>query len=467
MTVRPAATRRIVAALFTAAAMLATSACGSDSNAGAPDAQPSSGATVIPVADSGLPPVERGAYPVRIAHTWDPAGTVIQSEPQRVVVLGMREQDTMTALGMRPLTIRNFFGAAAPWTSFPWLTDFQRTGNYTVINTPTRDSKTGKLSGVNDGPILANGFAQASNTPERKEVFDYDAIKAMNPDLIVAMFAGLVLEDYQKLKEIAPTITMVSSDSKDYFSSWQEEMLVLGKITGRPNYSIQLVAKTQQLFIDALAAHPELKEASIALAAPGPNGQIRILNPYAEMSRFFTALGMQFPGRIEAATRYTGVSRKMYGIETTTGNLNFLDGVDALVWIVGHDGRDAMDKIKATSAYRDMRAVKENRVVELGPDEAEAIFYSSATSLPWALNKIVPQLVSVLGDKAARDRNAEEQAQKAADAAGDLAINYEPTKTADPNLNPGASTGPSADPSRDLSTEPPAGDPLPNPTSTP
>ncbi len=363
MTVRPA-TRRAAAALFTAVAVLATSGCNSDSRAD-PQAGPSSAPTVDPAAgsaDSGLPPVERGAFPVRIRHTWDPAGTVIEAEPKRVVVLGMREQDTMTAFGMRPLTIRNYFGAAVPWTSFPWLNEFQRSGDYTVLYPPTRDSKTGKLSGVNDGPMLANGFAQASNTPERKEVFDYEAIKAMNPDLIVAMFAGLVLEDYQKLKEIAPTITMVSSDSKDYFSSWQEEMLVLGKIVGRPDYAIQMVAKTQQLFIDALAEHPELKEASIALAAPGPNGQIRIMNPYAEMSRFFTALGMEFPSRIEAATRYVGVSRKMYGIETTTGNLGFLDGVDALVWIVGHDGREAMDKIKATSAYKNMRAVQNNRV---------------------------------------------------------------------------------------------------------
>jgi iron complex transport system substrate-binding protein len=289
----------------------------------------------------------------------------------------------------------------------------------------------------------------------------------MTPDLIVAMFAGIVLEDYQKLSEIAPTITMVSSDSKDYFSSWQEEMLVIGKIVGRPKYAIDMVAKTQQLFIDALSAHPELHDASIALAAPGPNGQIRIMNPYAEMSRFFTALGMEFPSRIEAATRYVGVSRKMYGIETTTGNLGFLDGVDALVWIVGHDGREAMDKIKATSAYRNMRAVQNNRVVELGPDEAEAIYYSSATSIPWALEKIVPQLVGVLGDKAARDRAAEEQARTAADAQGDLNINYEPTKspTPDPTAEPGAA-------GVGESTEPDAGGevdqlPTPRPTSTP
>lgn len=474
MNVRPV-TRRVAAALFTVAAVLATAAC-SDSDADSPEAVPSAQPTsdAGTTDDSGLPPVERGAFPVRIPHTWNPAGTVIPAEPKRVIVLGMREQDTMTAFGLRPLTIRNYFGADVPWTGFPWLNDFQRGGEYTVMYPPTRDSKTGQLSEVNTGPVLANGFAQASNTPERKEVFDYEAIKGMNPDLIVAMFAGIVLEDYQKLSEIAPTITMVSSDSKDYFSSWQEEMLVLGKIVGRPTYAIEMVAKTRQLFIDAIAAHPELKGAQVALAAPGPNGQIRIMNPYAEMSRFFTSLGMEFPNRIEAATRYTGVSRKMYGIETTTGNLNFLDGVDALVWIVGHDGREAMDKIKKTSAYQNLRVVQNKRVVELGPDEAEAIYYSSVTSIPWALEKIVPQLVGVLGDKAARDRVAEEQAQKAADAQGDLNINYEPTKSPTPDPSTDPSADPSAGPGTGIeeTTEPDSGDeaeelPSPNPVSTP
>jgi iron complex transport system substrate-binding protein len=460
-------TRRTAMGLMAAGAMWVSTGCSSDSNADTPDAGPSTEPTPVDprVDDPSVPGVERGAFPVRIPHTWNPAGTVIQSEPKRIVVLGFREQDNITALGVHPLTIRNYFGSQVPWTGFPWLTDFQRNGDYQVIYTPTRDSKTGRLSTVDEGPVLANGFAQASNTPERKEVFDYDLIRGLNPDLILTIFAGIVLEDYQKLSEIAPTVTMVSSDSKDYFSSWQEEVLALGKILGRPKYAQDKVEEIRQMFIDAVTDHPELKAASIALAAPGPNGAIRIMNPYAEMSRFFTGLGMEFPGRIESATAYSGVSRKMYGIETTVGNIGFLDGVDAMVWIVGHDGRAAMDKIKATSAYQNMKVTRNKKVIELGPDEAEAIYYSSITSLPWALAKIVPQLVSVLGDKAARDKLADQQAQKAADAQGDLPINYDPTATPTPDVT--------ADPSASANPDPGAvtggaeASPTPTPTPTP
>lgn len=432
MTVRPV-TRRTAALLVTVAVM-ATAACGSGSDDD-PKAGPSSdpAVTVAPIVNNtALPDVERGAFPIRIPHTWFPAGTVIESEPKRIVVLGMREQDTMTALGGTPLTIRNYFGAAHPWKSFPWLNDLQKSVDAQVVYYPTRDSKTGRVAETTDGPVLANGFAQASNTPERKEVFDYAAITALNPDLIVAMFAGLVLEDYQKLSAIAPTITMVSSDSKDYYSSWQEETYVLGKIVGRARYAQDQVEAIQQKFVDALAAHPELKDASVALAAPGPNGTFRLMNPYAETSRFFTSLGVDFPGRIESITRSTGVSRKMYGVELPYSSLSFLDGVDALIWIVGNDGREAMDKLKKTSAYQNLRAVRTNKTLELGPDEAEALYYSSITSLPWLLERLVPKLVAVLGDKAARDKLADQEAQRRADQEGDLKIDYDPTNTPTP-----------------------------------
>lgn len=443
MTVRPV-TRRRTAALVVTAAVLATAACGSGAGDKKVDAAPA--VTVAPVANNtGLPPVERGSYPVRIPHTWFPAGTVVESEPKRIVVLGMREQDTMTALGGKPLTIRNYFGAAQPWTSFPWLNDTQKAGSAEVVYYPTRDSKTGRVAETTDGPVLANGFAQASNTPERKEVFDYAAITALNPDLIVAMFAGLVLEDYQKLSAIAPTITMVSSDSKDYYSSWQEETYVLGKIVGRSEYAQKQVATIQQQFVDAYGTYPELKDASIALAAPGPNGTFRLMNPYSEMARFFTSLGMDFPGRIESITRSTGVSRKMYGVELPYSSLNFLDGVDALVWIVGRDGRDAMDKLKKTAAYQNLKAVRSQKSLELGPDEAEALYYSSITSLPWALARLVPKLVAILGDKAARDKLADQEAQRRADQEGELKIDYDPTNTPTPEPTPESTSNPYTD----------------------
>src|SRR4051794_12303086 len=103
-------TRRTALGLLAVGAMWGSTGCSSDSNADAPDADPSASPTLLApgVDDPGVPGVERGAFPVRIPHTWNPAGTVIESEPKRIVVLGFREQDNITALGVHPLTIRNF-----------------------------------------------------------------------------------------------------------------------------------------------------------------------------------------------------------------------------------------------------------------------------------------------------------------------------------------------------------------------
>ncbi|MGQ0623937.1 MAG: ABC transporter substrate-binding protein, partial [Sporichthyaceae bacterium] len=423
--------RRGALGALVAGAVLASSACGPDAQA--PRAQPSAGTvTVEPVAAAaGVPPLERNVFPTVIKHTW--GITRIERLPERIVVLGLREQDTMTALGGTPLTVRNFFGAQHAWSSFPWLSPAQRAGSYQVINFASREERTSRVSKVEDGLIAPDGFAQAANTPARRQAYDFDDIAARNPDLIVAMFAGVTLEDYQALSKIAPTVTMVSSDSKDYASSWQEETLILGKIVGRPQAAIDAVASVSELFADLQFKNPALRGASVALAAPGPNGSVRVINPYAPMARFFTSIGMEYPNRIEDLTRFTGINRKIYHQDINVGGIGILDGVDALVWIVGHDGGEAMAKIKKTSSYQNLRVVRSGNVIELGPDVAEALYYSSITSLPWAIDQIVPKMLGVLGAKAARDKAAAEAAQREAEREGDLAIDYDPNETVAPN----------------------------------
>ncbi|MGQ0632830.1 MAG: ABC transporter substrate-binding protein [Sporichthyaceae bacterium] len=430
---RPRHLRRSTLAAVVAAAVLASTACGSDGEA--PQAAPTVPAVTIEGVSSipGVPPLERNVFPTRIKHTWNQGGTVIERLPERIVVLGMREQDTMTALGGAPLTVRNFFGAQHPWTSFPWLSAGQKAGKYEAINFASREERTSRVSKIEDGLIAPDGFAQASNTPARRQAYDFDDIAARKPDLIVAMFAGVTLEDYQALSKIAPTITMVSSDSKDYASSWQEEALVLGKIVGRPQAAIDAVASVAEMFADVQFNNPALRGASVALAAPGPNGAVRVINPYAPMARFFTSLGLEYPNRIESLTRFTGINRKIYHQDINVGGIGILDGVDVLVWIVGHDGGEAMEKIKKTSPYQNLRVVRSGNVLELGPDVAESLYYSSITSLPWAVDQILPKLLGKLGDKAARDKAAAEAAERAAEQAGDLAIDYDPNETVAPN----------------------------------
>lgn len=422
------------------AALSAVAACGAGSAAAPPAVEPSTAPTQA--ANLAKFPVEPGAYPVYFKHTW--ATTKIEKEPKRVVALGFRDQEAMAALGIKPLTVRNYFGAATPWANSPWLSDDAKAGPYQVVIADVRDPKNGRVYPSDDGPILRTEFPQASNTPVWKEVYDLEAIKALKPDLITAMFSGVTGDDYAKLSAIAPTITSVSADGRDYFSSWQEEINAVGALFGRPAAASKLIRQTSDLFSSVLDKNPEFRDARIAVAAPGPNGQYRIINPYAPLSRVFTSLRMTFPRQIESVTSPSGKAfrRAIYNVDLTTGAMGYLNGVDILIFVVGTDGVAAMDRLKATSAYQNLSAVKKGNVLELGPGLAEALYYASPQSIPWALEQIVPKMVPMLAGKAAQDAS---DAQKAADRAekdGDLVINYDPT--AKPKPTETATPGPTS-----------------------
>jgi iron complex transport system substrate-binding protein len=412
-------TTRVVAAVAVVGLL---AGCGANAAA-----SPSSGTTPTAAPAIDPHPVEPGSYPAYVKHEW--GVTKIENEPKRIVALGFRDQEDFLSMGVKPLTVRNYFGAGDAWTKEPWLSDAAKNGPYQVVIADVRDPKNGKITPADDGPVLHTEYPQASNTPSWKEVYNLDDIKNLHPDLITALYSGLTQDDYLKLNAIAPTITGVSADLRDYFASWQEEMNAVGQIMGRPGYASKLVTDTEARFTQAVTDHPEFRNASVAVAAPGPTGQFRLMNPYAPMSRFFSSLRMDTPSRIDNITSPRGRAfyRAIYNVDLPTSELSILNNIDILVFIVGSDGEAAMDKLKATAAYQNLSAVQKTHVLILGPDLAEALYYSSPMSIPWALDKIVPQLVDMLSGKAAEDRAAADRAAQDAANQGGLSIDYDPT----------------------------------------
>src|SRR4051812_7252109 len=63
---------------------------------------------------------EPGAFPVTIEHKY--GSTTIESEPKRVVVAGLREQDALLALGVVPVATTEWYGKH-PGAIFPWARD--------------------------------------------------------------------------------------------------------------------------------------------------------------------------------------------------------------------------------------------------------------------------------------------------------------------------------------------------------
>ena len=164
---RPMSPARL-AALLLAIAALVFAGCGSDDE---------------PAADAPAPAAaDGGAFPATVEHKF--GTTTVEAEPERIAIVGLTEQDTVLALGYKPIATTEWYGEQ-PYAVWPWAQEALGDAKPTVLS-------------VTDG-------------------FEFEKIAELAPDLIIGTNAGIEQEDYDKLSQIAPTIPGAKG-STAYFS---------------------------------------------------------------------------------------------------------------------------------------------------------------------------------------------------------------------------------------------------------
>ena len=114
-------------------------------------------------------------FPVTLDHQF--GTTTIAAKPQRIVSIGMHEQDFLYALGIAPVGVHEWFGDY-PYATWPW-----------------------GRSGAQIRRRNARRYSRASRSIS-------NGLQALKPDLIVATYYGdLDAETFALLSAIAPTIT--------------------------------------------------------------------------------------------------------------------------------------------------------------------------------------------------------------------------------------------------------------------
>src|SRR3954469_9058016 len=133
---------------------------------------------------------EAKAFPVTIAHKF--GETTITKAPKRIVVVGLREQDSLLALGIVPVATTEWYGKH-PGAIFPWA------------EKALGDAPKPEVLSFTDG-------------------IQVERVAAQRPDLILAVYSGLDKKDYDTLSKIAPTVAQPPGQV-DWGSSWQDEIL--------------------------------------------------------------------------------------------------------------------------------------------------------------------------------------------------------------------------------------------------
>lgn len=322
------------------AAALGLAACGGDDENSSSAGGTSTGGAVA------------GAFPVTVKHAL--GETTIDKAPERIVTYGYTDQDPALALGAVPVGVLR------------WIPQWKKRG-----------------VGVWAEPKL--GSAQ----PEQfsGDAIDFEGIAAARPDLILIVTYALPKSDYDKLSKIAPTVA-TPAGYPDWGLPWQQATEQVGRALGKPDEAKKLVTDTEALFAKAKADHPGFAGKNVLLTAPGTNGQLSVFSPTDTRGRFVTSLGFSTPDEIAKVT-----GKEFYAY-ISAERMDLVD-VDALV-VMADDPATRKD-LEKQPAFKNLDVVKDGRTIMIDDiNLSMALSASSVLSIPYALDRLLPQLDTAL-----------------------------------------------------------------------
>jgi iron complex transport system substrate-binding protein len=338
--------------IFVFIVVLIMSACGTPAATQVPATEAVLEATEAPATEAAA-----AAYPVTIEHKF--GSTTINEFPERIVLVGLTEQDALLALGVVPVATREWYGER-PGAIFEWAQN--------------------KL-GDAEVPVVLPSVE-----------LNFEQIAGLNPDLIVGLYAGITQEEYDTLSKIAPVVAQ-PAEYVDYGISWQEVTRTIGLIVGQAERAEELIAEVDAKFAEARAAHPEFEGVSGVVASTwGYPDNYYVYHSQDPRNRLLTSLGFVIPAEIDE------LSEDTYGATISRERLDIVD-VDALVWIAFSE--EEVETNRKDPLYSKLNAASEGRDIFLPETDAiyDALNFNTVLSLPFVLDGLVPQLaVAVDGD---------------------------------------------------------------------
>jgi iron complex transport system substrate-binding protein len=139
---------------------------------------------------------QAATFPVEVEHKY--GTTVIDKKPERIVTLGLSDQDVVLALGVKPVGSIDWF-KERPYGQWPW---------------------TKELWGDQPPEIVGE-----------RDDYNLEKILNLKPDLILAQYSGMTQQQYDELSKIADTVGQPKG-FEDYGAPWQDMAKLAAKAMG-------------------------------------------------------------------------------------------------------------------------------------------------------------------------------------------------------------------------------------------
>jgi len=339
MSARPALRSAALRSAALLAATLAITSCSSGSGSG----NESSTGGGDPTGNAS------GAFPVTVSTGF--GDVTVEEEPTRVVALGWGDAETALALGVQPV-------GASDWLGF---------------------------GGEGVGPWAEGRYDEAPEIIETLEP-SYEAIAALQPDVILDTKSPATQERHDKLSAIAPTISQPEGVGP-YLTSWQDQLELVGQALGRSEEAAAVQDDVDQQFADAQEANPAFSGTEVAVAAYTSEGFGAYVRGDARVD-FMEQLGfVNKPAIQELATEsfFVAVSEEQLPLLDAGLTVAFPIFVEATE-ITGNPLWQAIPSVQAGHA-----------VVLDDQDLANAFSSGSPLGIQYALENAVPLFAGALG----------------------------------------------------------------------
>ena len=219
---------------------------------------------------------------------------------------------------------------------------------------------------------------------------DFEAIVALNPDVIIATHSGITAEEYERLAQIAPTVAQ-PAEYVDFGVPWQEQTAIIGRALGLEEQASQRISAVEASIQAAREANPSFEGASIAFVSPAAgSGQYWVFSPNTPPLRFLTSLGFVFPEQLAALVGDRDA------VEISSEQIQLLD-VDVLIWQVGSE--EEKTDLQANPLYQQLGLTQEGRdIFFIGYADTlyGALSFSTVLSLPYAVEHLIPKLAAAV-----------------------------------------------------------------------
>lgn len=266
--------------------------------------------------------------------------TKVPAPPTRVISAGLTGQDCLLAVGVVPIAITEWFGGQ-PFAVWPWAVPALGAAQPAVLNL--------------DGGI------------------NFEAITALNPDLIVATNAGLDRDTYTRLSNVAPTIAQAGQDA--FFEPWKAQATAIGAAVFKHDQMQQLIADIDTRFTTLGSETPAFTGKRALLLQGSLDDGGLVTTPAGWRTEFLTQLGFEIP-EVDATVPRDRMAE-------------VLGGADVLIWA-------ADDAETAILTGDPIIAEQGGRNVFTGRDLAAAIAFCSPLSLPLVADQLPPMLSAAL-----------------------------------------------------------------------